>query len=323
LTSVVFEAESNLQEIDVSAFEGCLIDEIAIPPTVTKLRQRCFADCRSLRRFVIGHSTHLIEIDCQAFAGSAIESMALPATLKRLGERCFHSCQCLRQLTIGTECAGSADCALESLEADTFAHSALESISLPDSVTAVHGLSFVGLKSVSISESNPSFAFEGPYFISLATQTLFRTFSDVAELTIPSTVRILGESCFELCDKIVNVCLNIDSMLTEIRARAFARSSVERIMPRIPPTVKILHDSCFAYCKKLRYVPLEGNESELVRIGKGAFLESGIVDLIFPSSIQTIAPAAFKSCHSLSEVTFKPNSQLAVFSEELFAGLGL
>jgi hypothetical protein len=63
--------------------------------------------------------------------------------------------------------------------------------------------------------------------------------------------------------------------------------------------------------------------SRLSRIGKLAFRETGLVEIIVPASVEVLSEYCFCLCRSLSSVTFEIGSRLPRIEAEAFCQTGL
>jgi hypothetical protein len=64
-------------------------------------------------------------------------------------------------------------------------------------------------------------------------------------------------------------------------------------------------------------------DSCLWQIGQRAFSESGLANLILPSSVKVIEVAAFRHCHSLKLLKFESGTRLRTIESFLFSGTAL
>jgi hypothetical protein len=112
---------------------------------------------------------------------------------------------------------------------------------------------------------------------------------------IPSTVQILGSSCFSYCESLSSISFESNSQLIRIESFAFSGSSLESIV--IPSTVQILGSSCFSSCKSFSSISFESS-SRLIRIESQAFYDLDIV-VVIPSTITFIACDAFQNASQI------------------------
>jgi hypothetical protein len=61
----------------------------------------------------------------------------------------------------------------------------------------------------------------------------------------------------------------------------------------------------------------------LSRIEKQAFSQTGLIEIILPSSIEVLDEGCFSNCRSLSSVTFESGSRLSRIEKKAFSQTGL
>jgi hypothetical protein len=84
-------------------------------------------------------------------------------------------------------------------------------------------------------------------------------------MTVLSSVEVLGESCFSVCESLSSVTFESGSILSRIEKWAFTGTGLIQII--IPASVEVLCEGCFSECKSLSSVRFESG-SKLSRIEK-------------------------------------------------------
>ena len=111
----------------------------------------------------------------------------------------------------------------------------------------------------------------------------FKEISNIKQMEIPSNVALIGDSAFEGCTNLESVTLSTNC--ESIGRKAFANSS------------------------KLKSIDLS-NAAELSKIGDGAFANTGISSVTFPSGkLSEIGSGAFFRCSNLSNVDFSNTAE--------------
>jgi hypothetical protein len=146
---------------------------------------------------------------------------------------------------------------------------------------------------------------------------LIRNFSSSSDIKIPSTIEIVGCSCFSSCQSLSSISFEFNSQLTRIESNAFAFSSLQSIL--IADNVEILGSRCFSYCKSLSSISFESN-SQLTRIESYAFFGSSLQSIIIPSTVRILGSKCFSCCRSLSSISFDRPSQLKSLESLPFDG---
>ena len=86
---------------------------------------------------------------------------------------------------------------------------------------------------------------------------------------------------------------------------------------RLPPALKVVEEHTFGECGKLRTVEFPAG---LEKICVGAFVKSGIENLVLPAALRTIAQGAFYKCEGLRAV--KLNEGLEVLGTNEYSKYG-
>lgn len=122
---------------------------------------------------------------------------------------------------------------------------------------------------------------------------------NIVNVTLPSTVKIIGYGAFRRCESLYSV--KFGGKETEIGEEAFYDCFSLRSI-NIPSSVKKIHKSAFGYCSGLKFLTLnEGLET----IDDYAFNNSAISGkLVIPSTVKYIGLRVFNGCSNLSEVEF-------------------
>ena len=205
------------------------------------------------------------------------------------------------------------------------------SISIPKSITTISSLSFVAnkLKSFSVASGNAKYkAIDGVLFtneeyymtlISFPAQKgnsydvpglvgaigaeAFNNHVNLTNVTIPSTVKTIGQSAFQYAGKNTNLSVTLEGgQLTTIERSAFQESGVTAIS--LPSGVTTISPSAFYNCASLQLVTLP---SSLTSIGDAAFAQcKNLATLNFPSTLGsnlTIGANAFYECKLSTSIT--------------------
>lgn len=187
LSSLTFAADSKLQTIGNLAFYGCSdLAAVTIPNSVTSISYGAFKNCAKLTNVSFATTSKVTTIEIEAFAQSGLTSIELPDSLTSLGSNAFINCVDLLAVTF------TASSQIKSLTWYTFSGcsklnnvilppglteigthaffncAALESMTIPATVTSIGANAFTGCKTESgtgLSELALTFAGNAPTLV--------------------------------------------------------------------------------------------------------------------------------------------------------------
>ncbi len=182
----------------------------------------------------------------------------------------------------------------------------------------------------------------------------FRSTS-ITDIKIGENIKKIGEKAFYMCEKLQSVtwhcqcdvipvdcfsgCSNLTqfdfSNIKRIEKRAFSESGLQKVC--LPQNIECISGWTFSKCKELRSVEwnckcdvipvfcflrcsnlTQFDFSNIKRIDRAAFYESGLKEVCLPENIECIIEGAFSRCKTLSSV--KWNCKCNVISVDCFAG---
>ncbi|KAL7718663.1 Leucine rich repeat containing protein BspA family protein [Entamoeba marina] len=144
--------------------------------------------------------------------------------------------------------------------------------------------------------------------------------SNIKEITIPYTIKSIGDGCFCFCNSLttINLLTNLTSLgdccfyycsqlrsitipstLTSLGNYCFSEcSSITSI--NLSSTLKLLGDSCFSFCESLESIILP---SSLTSIGEGCFSYClSLTSINLPSKLTSLKDNCFRYCASLKSI---------------------
>ena len=209
---------------------------------------------------------------------------------------------------------------LVTIRGSIFYKSKLKTVVIPANVTTIGGSAFENCSSLA------TVTFEKGSQLKTIAGGYYGAFSDCKTLKaieIPASVETIEASAFKGCSKLATVTFEQGSQLKTIGGDgsfygAFygctALTAIE-----IPASVETIEASAFKGCSKLATVTFEkGSQLKTIAGGyssggysSGAFSDcTALTSIEIPASVETIEATAFKSCSSLTTVTFEKGSQL-------------
>ena len=294
LSSVTFN--DGLQTIGKRAFEDSKLISVSIPNSVTLIDEYAFAFNRTtLTEVTIGNSTT---------TGNIV-----------VGHGAFTSCQKLASLTLGNS--------VTAIEDNAFSYSAIESLTIPKSVTSLNGIPFVGcdsLKTIKVASGNTVYDSRNNCnaIIQKSNNTLIQ---GCRNTVIPGTVKTIGMGAFFNIRSLTSI--TIPSSVTTIEEYAFyACHGLSSIV--IPKTVTSIGNQAFSYTSFMQSMVVEngnpkydsrGNCNAIIETATNTLL-NGCYFTVIPATVTAIAPAAMANCAIRSMII--PNSVVTI-GDEAFA----
>lgn len=125
---------------------------------------------------------------------------------------------------------------------------------------------------------------------------LLKIEGEIKELTLPSSVKAIGDKVFYNNNKIETVILN--EGVTSIGELAFAWSGIKSVI--FPKSLEHIGEAAFYSCNALQVADLKN--TRLTVIENEVFTLSGIKELSLPESLKRIKSQAFMNTENLSEI---------------------
>ncbi len=139
IKTVTLATDSQLSIIDEEAFEACTgLTSIAIPDSVTTLGDLAFQGCTNLASVSISSKSKLESIGDKAFQDcTSLSSIRIPDSVNSFGNMVFSGCSKLATVDI------SKDCQIDRIGSYAFAGTAIETITIPDTVVRINIYAFL------------------------------------------------------------------------------------------------------------------------------------------------------------------------------------
>ena len=281
--------------ITQGAFYSCKdIKNVTLPNTITYIGESAFNGCEYLASINIPNS--VTEIGDWAFTGcKRLSSISIPSSVTKIGEGTFYYAQWLETIDLPDTITYIGPSAFNSTD---FYYS------LPDDVVYIGKVLYVCrgecptnlvVKEGTVSIADKAFGDAG--YINSG-------YSELESVTIPSSVKYIGESAFYNCSNLAQI--NFDGKLDYLGKHAFGNTAWYNAKPD-----GMVYVGNFAYKYK-------GECPEQVTITDGtagitawAFQScTNLSKINIPSSVKYIGDSAFYGCSNLENINIASSSQL-------------
>jgi len=282
----------SVETINVSAFSDCKsLEEVVLPENITSIAHMAFSNCTKLRKVVLPEGINAIGYDvfdgCSpdlvlwGYSSSLVEGYALREGLafQSLGmaspiEGSIGAAAKWRFYNYEMQITGSGEVSsgeIGSMFSDylpvkeigvsegvtkvtLYRLPFLETVVLPDSVTAVSFAACTGLENITLPERVEDISESG-----------FQECSALTEINIPDKVKIINEATFRRCNSLLSV--GLPSGLEAIGDYAFEDcTALTQII--IPDTVTYIGTRALGYqngvaCPEFRVIGVKGSQAEI------------------------------------------------------------
>lgn len=276
-----------VKAIDDFEFDGCTgLQEIVLPANLETIGKASFRNCNSLETIVLPET--MKTIGESAFdACTKLAKINLPDSIEKIDKGAFGACKILEEVTITNPKIVLGASVFESCEN-------LKSVNLPEGITEIPASFFA--------------------------QT------GITSIKVPSTVKIIKQSAFNLTLNLKEIDLTECNGFTTLESSAFAQSGIETI--KLPNSLTTIKSNCFDTCVGLKEITIPDSVQ-----GKGDGTGTGIETLAFwrcynlkkislPAGISALQKELFNDCWSLQEVEIRNSvtSVLESIEAEAFVG---
>lgn len=243
----------SLTAIGVRAFWSCThLSSVIIPEGVITISQQAFESCEGLESITIPET--VTYLDTQAFASSGLKSINLPKNLERIGELTFGSAP-LSTITVAEDNSyfSAEDGVLYNADKTQLVLYPIgkedKSFSIPSSVTSIARAAFLDsqLETISI-----------PDTVSAIGNQAFQSCSKLKSLTLPSALTIINPQILDRCSL---TSLVIPDNVTKIMGSAFRYSTSLKSIT-LPASLISIANGAFDSCTALEKVFYKGTESQ-------------------------------------------------------------
>lgn len=236
LTSVTIP--DGVKTLESSVFEGCSgLTSVTLPNSMTSIESSAFSGCSNLTTITLPES--LKSIGDRAFEGcKKISNIEIPGSVETIGHNAFNNCTGLSNFTLSEGLKSIGDYAF-------FGCTGITNITIPNSVTSIGKGVFadcLAMNSIVVAESNPVYDSRDncnaiietatdklllgcntsivPNTVKSIEESAFSNMRDLANVTLPEGLVIIGNNAFYNCNKLASI--TIPQSVTQIGDNAFA-----------------------------------------------------------------------------------------------------
>jgi hypothetical protein len=313
--------------------EGKQDAQYTIPPTISNIESRTFADCTSIESIVISDSVTNIG-ECAFQNCTSLNSIVIPNSVTNIGAHAFYGCTSIKSVTIPNSVTNIGDCAFGYC-------TSLKNIVIPNSITKIGECAFyycTSLNRINVVEGNPYYEEKDGVLFSKELTTLIQypAGKQDDQYTIPNSVTNIERNAFQNCTSIKRIV--IPNSVRIINITAFS-GCIGLANLYIPATVSAISYGAFNGCHGLNSLYIEDGREVLslsydavtsTTLKKAYFGRqmsswpsscSALEKVEFGENVTSIASRAFKSCTSISSVITHnetPPTTEDTFSDETY-----
>ena len=253
-------------------------------------------------KFMVGNDIIDVEnIGNKVFASNKdIVSITVHERIKTIGELAFQKCENLKEVNLYE--------GLEKIGDGAFYESGIEEIKIPTTVKIIGDYAFYRCKSLSqVNLLNIVGVGQGVEEIG---ENAFEE-TGIKKITIPSSVKIIGDYAFYNCDLLMELTLSVKG-LEEIGEKAFSKTSIKEVT--IPSTIQNMGAGIFYECTDLSKITISYGVREL---SEGLFGKTAIKEIKLPLTVSSIGNKAFSDT-PLEKINI--SGRVRSIGEEAFIG---
>ncbi|MBQ7580080.1 MAG: leucine-rich repeat domain-containing protein [Clostridia bacterium] len=295
LTLVGTGATANYEWNSSPFYNNKAIKSIVIGKGITVVGDNLFSSCTKLTSVSIPDS--VVRIGNGAFRRClSLETILLPSSVKEIFEKAFDGCCALINVNIPDGIESISD-------------SAFNGTAIYDDGTNWDGDVFYVGKALIKANDTIGNSYSVKDGTTIIADNAFKKCKSLKGISIPSSVKALGESAFSDCESLSDVN-SFSQNVTVLNDNVFSNcKSLQAIV--IPDTVTTIGDSAFSGCSAAKFILLGKGVKQ---IGEKAFEGcTGTTDIIIPDNVISADNNSFKGCAFKNVVmgkglTFIPNS---------------
>ncbi|MEX1819626.1 leucine-rich repeat domain-containing protein [Metamycoplasma hominis] len=309
--------------------------KVTIPSSIKEIDESAFFGCRNLKEVILNEG--LEKIRAGAFINTNIESITIPGSVKEIDDWAFNFSK-ISHISINSnnknlEIKGNFLIDKNNKKILAYLDKKTTKVTIPDSIKEIGKGAFSGcrnlkevilneslekigegalsiwdIRSILINPNNKNFEIKDNFLIDKNNKKILAYLDKkTTKVTIPDSVKEIGDSAFLGCRNLKEVILN--EGLEKIGAAAFRSTKIESVT--IPSSLKeigylafdfsiISHISINSYNKNFKIKDnffIDKNNKKIL-----AYLDKKTTKVTIPRSIKEIGKGAFSGCANLEEL---------------------
>lgn len=290
------------------------LTDLRFGPAVTRICDGAFPDCTSLTSVNLPEG--ITSIGDQAFINAGLTTLTTPASLRNIGMDAFRGCCALTTVALNDELSElgfgafrlcqslkqvNIPLSLSTIESETFAETALETVDIPGHIEVVDSFAFTNcnaLRAVTIADG-----------VTAIKGGVFSDCGQLGTLTLPASLRTIGHEAFHNCEALTSVAL--PAGLKRLEDDVFSGcSSLSTV--RLNPGLEVIGEDAFADCRSLTAITLPPS---VKRIGNEAFTGTTLLSVTSQAATPPEAAAdAFDPVHYMNALLTVPVGHAADYA---------
>lgn len=289
--------------IGSSAFYSSGLTTVSIGKGVTMIGSSAFRHCTDLLAVIFAEDSQLASIGDAAFYDChKLISFTIPASVTSIGSEAFRGCYYLVEvynksslvLSVGSWDNGFVGCYARDIY--TAPYDSKVAIGVDGFIRYTDGGNVV---LVGCFNKVPA-ELVVPDDVTEINQFAFNNNEELTSVTIPASVRVIGNSAFYRCSALTSVTFAEDSKLTTISRYAFG-DCYKLAEVILPDAVTTLEDYAFCYTALASIII----PAKVTSIGGYAFAFATVESVTIPTSVTSIGDYAFTNCKSLTSINYQ------------------
>lgn len=257
---------------------------------IVAIEDEAFKGAESLTKVDLSEAAYLNSIGNAIFEGcSNLTDVTLPKAeyenLTKISDKMFYGCEKLSTLELPDN--------VETIGASAFAGcKLLSTLVLPDNVETIGASAFNGCEAYNIDHL--------PTKLETLGESAFYN-SGIVKITLPKSIKTMGNSVFRECTKLEEVTFEKDMDLTKLPDHTFNKCS-NLAKFSLPTNTSIIGNSAFYQCSGLKLLVLD--DINLTTIGSSAFHYcTQLASISLPATTATLQNNAFSYCPNVVMIT--------------------